>query len=387
MAAAIVLLFVLSTWNTAQQPLPSCVKPALPCPATVQVTQEDAALAVSAGLPIGLLPVVLTFSVVARLSLGLVGLLIFWRKSDDWMAMLVSAALMTVLLEGSQGVPAGLAPVVSVIFGIGTALFLPMPAIFPHGRFQPSWVRWPLLLIATPFVILSMFFVDAPFYGTATAVVTLLWIIISLYAMPYRYFKVSTPIERQQTKWVLLGISVTFVTAIFYTTLVALYPASQPSPTRLILQLINAPLYAVGYGFFAFAMLRAMLRYRLWDIEIIIRRTLQYTLLTGLLALIYFGSVLLLQSVFTTITGQKSVISIVVSTLLMAAFFAPLRQRVQAFIDRRFYRQKYNAQQILAQFAQTARDEVALETLRGELVNVVQKTMQPEQITVWLRDS
>jgi hypothetical protein len=131
----------------------------------------------------------------------------------------------------------------------------------------------------------------------------------------------------------------------------------------------------------------AVLRYRLYDIDLIIRRTVQYAVLSVLLALVYFGMVILLQSVFNSVSGQQSPFAIVISTLVIAALFAPLRRRIQNVIDRRFYRQKYDAQQVLAQFAQTCRDETDMDALTAELQHVIQQTLQPEQITIWYRQA
>lgn len=129
----------------------------------------------------------------------------------------------------------------------------------------------------------------------------------------------------------------------------------------------------------------AVFKYRLYDIDLIIRRTITYSLLTIMLGLIYFGSVLLLQSVFTTLTGQESPIALVISTLMIAALFSPLRRWTQAAIDRRFYRAKYDAEKTLNEFAATARDEVELDHITNALLGVVDQTIQPQQMSLWLR--
>jgi hypothetical protein len=132
----------------------------------------------------------------------------------------------------------------------------------------------------------------------------------------------------------------------------------------------------------------AVLRYRLWDIDVIIRRTLQYTLVTGVLVLVYFGGVVLLQKIFSAILQESNAsLTIVITTLVIAALFNPLRQRLQNFIDRRFYRQKYNTEQAITRFSNTARDEVDMEKLVSELLEVVEATMQPEGVNLWLKPS
>ncbi len=129
----------------------------------------------------------------------------------------------------------------------------------------------------------------------------------------------------------------------------------------------------------------AVLRYRLYDIDVLINRTLVYGALTATLVLVYFGSVVTLQYAFRALTGGDSQVVIVISTLAIAALFGPLRSRVQAFVDRRFYRQKYDAAKTLDSFSARLRDETDLDVLGGDLVAVVRETVQPAHASLWLR--
>jgi hypothetical protein len=142
-----------------------------------------------------------------------------------------------------------------------------------------------------------------------------------------------------------------------------------------------------GFMFFPVATGIAILRYRLYDIDIIINRTLVYGSPTLMLALVYFGGVTATQAVFTALTRQEEQpqLAIVVSTLVIAALFTPLRRRIQSFIDRRFYRRKYDARKTLEAFSAKLRDETDLDRLGVDLVEIVSETMQPAHASLWLR--
>ena len=189
----------------------------------------------------------------------------------------------------------------------------------------------------------------------------------------------ATGIERQQIKWF------AYATAAAVMGLVL---------AEIIPDVIDVPLWFERIGNAIFLLLIpaipismgiAILRYRLYDIDVIINRTLVYGSLTAILVAVYFGGIVLLQRFFILLTGQESTLAVVASTLAIAALFVPLRRRVQAFVDRRFYRRKYDARKTLEAFSAKLRDETDLQALNNELVGVVRETMSPAHVSVWLR--
>jgi hypothetical protein len=320
------------------------------------------------------------------------GVLIFWRRSDDWVALLLSAMLVGFALEGIV-VSGVLALFQGILYFAITIIFLALPFIFPNGRWIPRWTFWfavPIIFFGAMGTLIPVLapFLNQDVYAFALLFPFLLWFLLGGYAAVYRYRRVSSARERQQTKWVMAGILGTFIIFIPFTIIAVLFPPSQPSAERLaVVYLFYIPIGFLSYVFIPVSIAISILRYRLWDIDILIRRTVSYALVVTLLGVVYFGSVVLLQRIFAGIIGDNSEIVTVLSTLAIAALFVPLRNRVQNAVDKRFNRKKYNAQQVLQKFALTVRDETDLETLTGELVNVVQETMQPKSVSVWLKQT
>jgi len=197
---------------------------------------------------------------------------------------------------------------------------------------------------------------------------------------------VSTPVQRQQTKWIVLGATVAFGVVIGILALSLLTPLSVAS-NNLGAALFFLAIWPVALLLIPLSIGFSILRYRLYDIDLLINRTLVYGSLTALLALLYFGLIFALQSLFQGVFHQNNAVAIVVSTLVIAALFQPLRHRIQAIIDRSFYRRKYDAAKIVEAFSATLRNEVDLNQLSEQLIAVVQDTMQPAHVSLWLRKS
>jgi hypothetical protein len=205
-------------------------------------------------------------------------------------------------------------------------------------------------------------------------------------------FRRSSGEVRQQIKWIAFVASVagllylcSMIGQLVFLLMLSKSDGSLP-PLPSWLELL-ASLAVLGFAGVPVAIGFAVLKYRLYDVDVVINRTLVYGSLTLTLAMIYFGGVATVRALLSALTGQQEQpqLAIVVSTLIIAALFNPLRRRIQSFIDRRFYRRKYDARKTLETFSATLRDETDLEALNGELVEVVRDTMQPVHVSVWLR--
>jgi hypothetical protein len=323
-----------------------------------------------------------------------VAILIFWRRSNDPVALLVATMLVVwgplnelVVLTPGAGREL-MSPLLELtlyrvpVF-IGYVAWMLFFYLFPSGRFVPRWTRWValcwlLFLLSwnfTPFGPLSW---PSPIFNVSILV---LWASFPV-AQLYRYARVSDAIQRQQTKWVVYGVAVAvggFLATRFTVGVAGDFRPEEVGKWMLSMFLTDAFVLAlpVSIGI-------AVLRSRLFDIDVVINRTLVYGSLTIMLVALYFGAIVVLQRVFVALTGQQSTLAVVASTLAIAALFNPLRRRVQALVDRRFYRQKYDARKTLEAFSAKLRDEADLAALNDDLVEVVRKTMQPSHVSLWL---
>jgi hypothetical protein len=329
-----------------------------------------------------------------------IALFIFLRRCDDWMALLVSFTLLALGVIAPPAISALAAAhslwriPVMLIQTLALAGLLALFYLFPNGRFVPSWTRWLaygwiIYLLARLLIPDS---VDQIYLSRALSWHDLLvllwflgWLISGVAAQLYRYQRVSNQIQRQQTKWVVFGFAAMCLGLIGVGWPLLVFPSTrQPGFARLLYGLALQPAATCVMLLLPLSTAVALLRSRLFEVDILINRTLVYGLLSAMLALIYTGSVIMLQQLFRMISGQESDLAVVASTLSILALFAPLRQQLQMMIDRRFYRSKYDAARTLAAFSSTLRDEVELHTLNQRLLAVVDETMQPAHVSLWL---
>jgi hypothetical protein len=363
-----------------------------------QLSSEETRSLGDLGIPMGFYAAyVLALDLLVVAVFGLVGAIISWRRSEERAALFASFALVMFGLTwpGAFEVARGYAPwgerVGGFLFELGLAALVVLLLTFPDGRFVPRWTRW-VAAFAVVEVVSSALFPDS-FLTDPPPVLNLsafigLWGICAL-AQIYRYRRVSGTVERHQVKWLVFGIAVLVALLCAYFLPYLLFPMlDEPGPVSLYYELAGRALV----GSFAFMLIplaigTAILRHHLYDIDIIINRTLVYGSLTAMLLGLYFGGVATIQAMFRALTSQEqqSQLAIVASTLAIAALFAPLRRRIQSFIDRRFYRRKYDARQTLEVFSSKMRNETDLDALSDDLVGVVRDTLQPAHVSLWLR--
>ena len=226
----------------------------------------------------------------------------------------------------------------------------------PFGVEGAPWAAlvWPVVLALLPLCILA-----------------------SALSLVLRYRR-SRGAERQQIKW--MAFAASLVGVVFLSGIVTSFV-----PWLGYLEKVLETVVVLSYAGIPIAVGLAVLRYRLYDIDLLINRALVYGSLSATLALVYVGSVVGLQATLRAVTGQESTLAVVASTLAIAALFNPLRRRVQGFVDRHFYRRKYDAAMTLAAFNARLRDETDLDALSSDVVGVARSTMQPEHASLWLR--
>jgi hypothetical protein len=352
---------------------------------------------------------------VTFLAFPIVGALIASRHPKNpvgWICLAIGLFWMLIFLGDS--IP-GSGPYPVTIDALTQAIWIPpvgllgiyLILLFPDGklpsrRWRPlAWLSGVVMVLASlgitfspgpleghPGVRNPFGLEGAPSWVVTAGIVILLMLplcmLASALSLVLRYRR-SKGEEREQIKWIAFAASVVVIVYLIAMVGSLFFPlgwgsAGTPLWLGLLQQAALASFTAVpiAVGF-------AVLKYRLYDIDIVINRTLVYGTLTITLVALYFGGIVVLQRVFVLLTGQQSTLAVVASTLAIAALFVPLRRRVQGFVDRRFYRRKYDARKTLEAFSAKLRDETDLEALNNDLVGVVRETMQPAHVSLWLR--
>ncbi len=372
-----------------------------PCAGTAcewqQLTPRQVETLTGMGLSLGdYVAIIVALTLASVVVCLVVSTVIVLRRSDDRMALLVALMLVTLgPIISMTAVPQSPSPWQvpnECLTLLLSALFVLVFLLFPSGHFVPHWTRWILVVFLAVQVSFTFFPVapllpNNPVSQPGFLLVFLVEAAILVVVQLYRYRRVSSPLQRQQTKWVVFGLAVPITVIVLLTVLYLIFPvlAEPGSLYPLAFNVVGTcwPLFfPLSFGF-------AMLRSRLWEVDVLINRTLVYGTLTvtmtGILALVYLGSIIAFQALFRGLFQQASDVAIVVSTLVIYALFQPVHTRIQALIDRRFYRSKYDAAKTVAAFSTTLRQEVDLEQLREHLLAVVQETMQPAHVSLWLR--
>ncbi len=325
-----------------------------------------------------------------------IGLLLFFRNSHNGMALFTAFTLVTFGGAAFTGTMSALAPmnptlawITALLDSVGQIAFIVFLYVFPTGRFVPRWTVLPAAIWGVSWILPLLGVtqlnqvIDTQIHQGAPFLALMVTLII---AQVYRYRAVSTEPQRRQTKWVVFGLGIGL--SIFGVVIVignVLVPASVHNDP--VASTISGTVIYSSFLLIPITIAMAILRSKLFDIDILIKRTVTYGLLTAILAGLYFALVIGAQTLTRDITGQQvgqQPAAIVLSTLLIAALFTPLRRQLQSWIDQRFYRGRYNAARTVDAISASLRSEVDLSQLRAHLVDVVRETMMPEHVSLWI---
>jgi serine phosphatase RsbU (regulator of sigma subunit) len=367
--------------------------------AHLQLAPADAKLLADYGatLPLyGLL--ILSLETGLVLAFAAISCIILWRKPNERMALFFAVTsitygvFITPPLDSllAEALPLSLASRTVQALGLWCALVFFY--LFPNGRLTHRWTR--VMVVAAGIWCLSWIVYPVPLLDPVNPFVMTLpgltlhlgWFVSGLIAQVQRYYATTGPVQRQQTRWVIVSVSAAVVSYALIYAPPLLWPGLPlPGWFGLFNHLVIQPTYLMLLYILPLSIFISIWWYGLWDVDLLLNRALVYGVLTALLAVIYFMSVVSLPALFPALTGVTSPVTISISTLLTAALVAPLRRRVQASIDYRFFRRQYDAARILAAFGAVVRDEIDMERLIDQLKAAIEETLAPVWIGCWIR--
>jgi hypothetical protein len=338
------------------------------------------------------------FTILVSVIFFMVGGLIARRRWNEGIGILASLILITVGANGSgaaftsvdgQSLPSLNSAVSSILQIADYPVFiLQWPVLgaflltFPTGRFTP---RWTWILVGLWITNYLAFDLDTPPAVILFSVVVTFGSVVVVQL--HRYRRAYGTLERQQTKWMLYLLAVSVVLDIAFGFLASVFGQGRGAAAPAVLAALNVISADVAFLLIILGIGIALLRYRLYEIDVIINLTLVYGSATISLGALYVGGVIALQALFGRLTGQSSDVAIAIATLMFAAVFTPWRRQLQTFIDRRFYRRKYDTVKILDSLGSRLRNEVDLELLTQDILSVTDETLQPASLSLWLRRS
>lgn len=366
----------------------------------VHVAVENRSYLLQVGLSTNfLVGYLIFFDTVAMFTFCLIAAVIAWRKPSDRLALFASAmlVLMSVLItrpvDALTTVPEMWRLPFVITLALGVSAVIQFMFVFPDGHYVPKWSSWFsfgwIIWVFSWYMVPVLFIKPMPWPPQLQPGWAVLgWIGSGLTVQIYRYRAVSTQAQKQQTKWVLLGLVASAVgfMGFLYIVPVILPALRHPGLPHLFYILFGVPVLYLSLLLLPLTISISILRYRLWDMGVLVNRTMVYGVLTVLLTAVYLALVLLMQPLFRALTNHDSLPTMAASTLATAVLFYPLRQRVQTMIDRRIFPRKYDAARVLTQLTRTIRGEVDISCLTLNLESAVSEILHPTCVFTWLQN-